>query len=63
MPESTYCDSCDLQEVALGIYDVGAMLYGSADVFSYAFAVSNGTVKSVKVCTRCIRSGRITKAL
>ena len=26
-------------------------------------AVSNGTVKSVRVCTRCIRSGHITKAL
>lgn len=26
-------------------------------------AISNGTVRSVRVCTRCIRSGRITKAL
>ena len=26
-------------------------------------AISNGTVKSVKVCTRCIRSGYVTKAL
>ena len=26
-------------------------------------AINNGTVRSVKVCTRCIRSGRITKAL
>ena len=25
-------------------------------------AVQNGSVKSVKVCTRCIRSNRITKA-
>ncbi len=25
-------------------------------------AVSNGSVKTVKVCTRCIRSGHITKA-
>jgi len=25
-------------------------------------AVSNGGVKTVKVCTRCIRSGHITKA-
>lgn len=26
-------------------------------------AVNNGTVRSVKVCTRCIRSGAVTKAL
>ena len=26
-------------------------------------AVSNGSVKSIKVCTRCIRSGHVTKAL
>lgn len=26
-------------------------------------AVSNGSVKSMKVCTRCIRSGHVTKAL
>lgn len=26
-------------------------------------AVSNGTVRTVKVCTRCIRSGAITKAV
>jgi large subunit ribosomal protein L28 len=26
-------------------------------------AVSNGSVKSMKVCTRCIRSGHVIKAL
>ncbi|CAH2031316.1 50S ribosomal protein L28 [Trichlorobacter ammonificans] len=26
-------------------------------------AVNNGTVRTVKVCTRCIRSGAVTKAL
>jgi large subunit ribosomal protein L28 len=26
-------------------------------------AIDNGTVRSIKVCTRCIRSGYITKAL
>jgi len=26
-------------------------------------AVKNGTVRSIKVCTRCIRSGQVTKAL
>lgn len=26
-------------------------------------AVRNGTVRSIKVCTRCIRSGFVTKAL
>ena len=26
-------------------------------------AISNGTVSSIKVCTRCIRSGYVTKAL
>jgi large subunit ribosomal protein L28 len=26
-------------------------------------AVRNGTVSTIKVCTRCIRSGRVTKAL
>ncbi|SNB45076.1 50S ribosomal protein L28 [Geobacter sp. DSM 9736] len=26
-------------------------------------AISNGAVRSVKVCTRCIRSGSVTKAL
>ncbi len=26
-------------------------------------AVSNGTVRTVKVCTRCIRSGAVTKAV
>ena len=26
-------------------------------------AINNGTVRSIKVCTRCIRSGKITKAL
>jgi large subunit ribosomal protein L28 len=26
-------------------------------------AVRNGTVRSIKVCTRCIRSGSVTKAL
>ena len=26
-------------------------------------AVRNGTVKSIKVCTRCIRSGHVVKAL
>jgi large subunit ribosomal protein L28 len=26
-------------------------------------AVTKGTVKSLKVCTRCIRSGYVTKAL
>ena len=26
-------------------------------------AVNNGTVRSIKVCTRCIRSGSVTKAL
>jgi len=26
-------------------------------------AVKNGTVRSIKVCTRCIRSGHVTKAL
>ncbi len=26
-------------------------------------AVRNGTVRSIKVCTRCIRSGHVTKAL
>ncbi len=26
-------------------------------------AVSNGTVRTIKVCTRCIRSGSVTKAL
>lgn len=26
-------------------------------------AISNGSVKSIKVCTRCIRSGHVTKAL
>ncbi|OGR26642.1 MAG: 50S ribosomal protein L28 [Desulfuromonadaceae bacterium GWB2_53_15] len=25
-------------------------------------AISNGSIKTVKVCTRCIRSGYITKA-
>jgi len=25
--------------------------------------VSNGTVRSMKVCTRCIRAGAVTKAL
>ncbi|GAB7027959.1 50S ribosomal protein L28 [Geotalea toluenoxydans] len=25
--------------------------------------VKNGTVRSIKVCTRCIRSGHVTKAL
>ena len=25
--------------------------------------ISRGTVKSVKVCTRCLRSGKVTKAL
>jgi large subunit ribosomal protein L28 len=25
--------------------------------------VRNGTVRSIKVCTRCIRSGHVTKAL
>ncbi|MBT1071079.1 50S ribosomal protein L28 [Pelotalea chapellei] len=26
-------------------------------------AVRNGNVRSIKVCTRCIRSGHVTKAL
>jgi large subunit ribosomal protein L28 len=26
-------------------------------------ALRNGTVQSIKVCTRCIRSGHVTKAL
>ena len=26
-------------------------------------AVNNGTVRSIKVCTRCIRSDSVTKAL
>jgi len=26
-------------------------------------AVRNGSVRSIKVCTRCIRSGHVTKAL
>jgi large subunit ribosomal protein L28 len=26
-------------------------------------AVRNGSVKTIKVCTRCIRSGHVTKAL
>jgi large subunit ribosomal protein L28 len=26
-------------------------------------AINKGTVRSVKVCTRCIRSGLVTKAL
>lgn len=26
-------------------------------------AVRNGSVSTIKVCTRCIRSGRVTKAL
>jgi len=26
-------------------------------------AISQGTVRSIKVCTRCIRSGHVTKAL
>ncbi|BCS53591.1 50S ribosomal protein L28 [Geobacter sp. SVR] len=26
-------------------------------------AVKNGSVRSIKVCTRCIRSGHVTKAL
>jgi len=26
-------------------------------------AVTNGSVRTVKVCTRCIRSGHVTKAL
>lgn len=26
-------------------------------------AVRNGTVRSIKVCTRCIRSGHVQKAL
>jgi len=26
-------------------------------------AVSNGRVSSIKVCTRCIRSGKVVKAL
>jgi large subunit ribosomal protein L28 len=26
-------------------------------------AVKNGSIKTVKVCTRCIRSGHVTKAL
>ena len=26
-------------------------------------AVLNGSVKTIKVCTRCIRSGHVTKAL
>ncbi|HKZ17089.1 MAG TPA: 50S ribosomal protein L28 [Geobacteraceae bacterium] len=26
-------------------------------------AVRNGSVKRIKVCTRCIRSGHVTKAL
>jgi large subunit ribosomal protein L28 len=26
-------------------------------------AINNGTVKTVRVCTRCIRSGHVTKAL
>ena len=26
-------------------------------------AINNGTVRSIKVCTRCIRSGYVTKAL
>jgi len=26
-------------------------------------AVQNGQVRSMKVCTRCIRSGKITKAV
>ncbi|ALC16473.1 MAG TPA: 50S ribosomal protein L28 [Deferrimonas sp.] len=26
-------------------------------------ALKNGTVRSIKVCTRCIRSGAVTKAL
>ena len=25
--------------------------------------ISSGTVRSVKVCTRCLRSGKVTKAL
>jgi large subunit ribosomal protein L28 len=25
--------------------------------------INNGTVKSVKVCTRCLRSGKVKKAL
>ena len=25
--------------------------------------INNGTVKSVKVCTRCLRSGKVRKAL
>ncbi len=25
--------------------------------------IKSGTVRSVKVCTRCLRSGRVTKAL
>jgi large subunit ribosomal protein L28 len=26
-------------------------------------AIRNGNVRSIKVCTRCIRSGHVTKAL
>ncbi len=26
-------------------------------------AIRNGSVKTIKVCTRCIRSGHVTKAL
>lgn len=26
-------------------------------------AVRNGSVKTIKVCTRCIRSGHVTKAI
>jgi large subunit ribosomal protein L28 len=26
-------------------------------------ALRNGTVRTIKVCTRCIRSGSVTKAL
>lgn len=26
-------------------------------------AINNGTVRTIKVCTRCIRAGAVTKAL
>lgn len=38
-----------------GIYDVGAMVYGSFDIFTYAFALSNGTLSTAAYGTENLK--------
>ena len=46
-----------------GIYDIGAMAYGSFDIFTYALAVSNGTVSTADYSTENLKNefGKIAR--